>query len=96
MLKHFHYASVNFKKQANGDRLVITGEITNASMQNYQAVLFRIFLFLKKRPLYITSITINGFSGGQTRGFEKLIEELEYSKVMGSIAGCEIVAETAY
>ncbi|MFA5410698.1 MAG: hypothetical protein WC321_02415 [Candidatus Omnitrophota bacterium] len=96
MLKHFHYSNVTFKKQANGDRLVINGEITNASLQNYQAVLFRIFLYLKKRPLYIASITINGFNGGQTRGFEQLIEDLEYSKVIGSIVGCEIVAETAY
>jgi len=75
---------------------VVKGEITNNAGRSYQAVVFRIVVFLKSVPVGSSSFTINGFFNGQTRTFEKKIEELEYSSLVKDALNYEIYAESAY
>lgn len=96
MLRNFYYTNITFHKQEHGPGLVVKGEITNRSGKNWSAVVFRIILFIKTIPIGNATFTINGFSNGQMRRFEKQIGELEHSKVIKDITRCEICAESGY
>lgn len=75
---------------------MFTGEVTNNSGKNYNAVVFRIVLFIKSIPICNSTFVINGFLNGQTRKFEQQAGELEYKKVAKEISKYEIFAESAY
>jgi len=96
MWGNFYYDKVEFKKHKQGDWLVATGEMTNRSGKNYNAVVFRIILFIGNIPIGNAVITIRSFRNGQTRRFEKQIGELEYSKVVREISRYEIYPESSY
>jgi hypothetical protein len=96
MLRNFNYANIEFKKQHDGDGLVICGQITNKSGRNYHSVVFRVTVFTKSIPVGSAVVTINGFMNGQTRLFERQVGELNYSKVISRITNHEIYAESAY
>jgi len=96
MLRSFYPRNISFKRHEQEDWLVVTGEITNNSGRNYNAVVFRMVVFIKSTPIGNAAITINGFYNGQTRTFERQIEELGYSKVVNEITRCEVYAESAY
>jgi len=96
MLRSFYPRNITFKRHGQEDWLMVKGEITNSSGKNYNAVVFRIVVFIKSTPIGSAAVTINGFYNGQTRTFEKQIEELGYSKVANEITRCEIYAESAY
>ena len=71
MLRGFHYADVTLKRQVDGQGMLVTGEIINKSGKNYNAVAFRIILFIKDIFIGSATVTINGFCTGQRRRFEK-------------------------
>lgn len=96
MFKNFDYRNVGFKKDDQEDWLVATGEITNKSGRNYNAIVFRLILFIKSIPIGNAMITINGFHNGQTKRFEKRVGELEYRRVNEQITHYEIYPEGAY
>lgn len=96
MFKNFDYRNVGFKKDPEGDGLVIYGDIINKSGRNYHAVVFRIIVFIKSTPIGSIATTINGFAHNQTKKFEKKVAELEYSKVISAISHYEIYPESAY
>lgn len=92
---NFSYKNIEFKKHATEKWFIITGEIINNSGRNFNAVVFRIILFIKNIPVGNTVITINGFYAGQTRTFETQIGELDY-RIIPEITRCEIYAESTY
>jgi len=96
MWRGFRYDNISFKKDTEGDRLVVSGEITNISGKNYNAVVFRLILFIKGAPIGNIIITIHGFRSGQTKRFEKRTGDLEYSKVAKEISRYEIYPESGY
>lgn len=89
MWRNFRYDSIDFKRHTEGDWLVVTGEITNISGRDYNAVSFRVILFTRDIPIGNTIITLHGFRKGQTRCFEKRVEELGYDKVVKSYFSCK-------
>lgn len=96
MWRGFRYDNAGFKKDTEGDRLVVSGEITNTSGKKYNAVVFRLILFIKDIPISNTVITIHGFRSGQTKRFEKRAGDLEYSRVAKEISRYEIYPESGY
>lgn len=96
MIRNFVYNNVTFKKYDQDIWLVVKGDITNRSGKSYHAVVFRIVLFINALPICNTVVTINGFHNGQTRTFEKPIQEIEYTKVVDKITKYDIYAESAY
>lgn len=96
MVGIFDFKNIEFKKHEQEDSLVVTGEIANRSGKSYNAVAFRIIVFLKNIPIGNATFTINAFSMGQTKKFTKQIGGLAYSAVIKDINRCEIYAESAY
>jgi len=98
MIKNFFVNNVTFRKQDLGEGLIVSGEIANKTGKNFQSVVFRIVIFVKNKslPAGRTLLTINGFSTGQVRVFEKKMEDLAYNEVINSITNCEILVESAY
>ena len=96
MAQLFTYKNINFKKHGASESLVVTGDIVNRSGRNYNAVVFRMVLFVKNTPVGSEVVTINGFLNGQTRSFEKEVGDLDYSRIASSITQCDIYAESAY
>lgn len=96
MFKNFDYRNIAFKKEAEGDGLVVSGDIINKSGRSYHAVVFRIIIFIKSTPIGSASIIVNGFTNNKTKKFEKKIAELSYSKVSKDITHHEIYPESAY
>jgi len=96
MWANFYYDKIEFKKHEQGDWLVATGEITNRAGKNYNAVVFRLIIFIGDISVGNTVITIHGFHSGQKRRFEKQVGELEYSKVIKKISRYEIYPESGY
>ncbi len=92
---NFSYNNFKFKKHEAENWLIITGEITNNSGKNYNAVVFRLVVFIKAIPIANAAIIINGFYAGQTRTFESRVAELEY-KIIPEITRYDIYAESAY
>lgn len=91
----FSYDNVHFKKHEQENWLMVTGEITNDSGKNYNAVVFRMVLFIKSIPIGNISINVKGFHAGQTKTFEVQMGELEYS-LIPQISRYEIYPESAY
>jgi hypothetical protein len=96
MMKNFRYQNITYKKEHQGDGLMISGEISNASGRSYNSVVFRIVLFIKSIPIGNAVITINGFINGQTRTFEKRVGDLAYNKVIQEITNYDIYPESGY
>ncbi len=92
---NFAYNNVKFQKHTQENWLVVTGEITNNAGKNFNAVVFRLVVFVKAIPVANMVIAINGFFAGQTRIFETRVAELEY-KIIPEISRYEIYAESAY
>jgi benzoyl-CoA reductase/2-hydroxyglutaryl-CoA dehydratase subunit BcrC/BadD/HgdB len=95
-MPNFNYYNINIVKSGSGSHLVVRGEIENRSGRNYNAVAMRIILFIKSIPIANTVLVVNGLSAGQTKNFEKQIEELDYNKVSKDITRHEIYIESAY
>lgn len=74
---------------------MVTGEITNNTSKNYNAVVFRLVVFIKTIPIANVAIIINGFYANQTKTFEAKVGELEY-KIIPEITRYDIYAESAY
>ncbi len=92
---NFTYGNVKFRKQEEGFGLMMEGEITNNSGRSFDSVVFRIVVFIKTVPIASIALTINGFAIGQTKTFERRVEELEY-KITPEITRYEIYPESAY
>ena len=92
---NFTYGNVKFKRQEEGTGLMMTVEITNNSGRNFNSVVFRIVVFIKTMPIASLALTVNGFAMGQTKVFERRIEELEY-KITPEITRYEVYPESAY
>ncbi|MGD0336072.1 MAG: hypothetical protein ABSB18_03120 [Candidatus Omnitrophota bacterium] len=93
---NFTYSNIRFTKDAAGNWLNVEGEIQNLTNKNYNAVAFRIVLFLNNTPAANAVLVINGFPAMQSRYFEQKIEELDYSDQIKEMLRCEIYPETAY
>ncbi|MFA4842695.1 MAG: hypothetical protein WC658_02550 [Candidatus Omnitrophota bacterium] len=96
MIRNFRYQNITYKKETEGNGLMVKGEITNNSGRSYNSVVFRLVLFIKSVPIGSAGITINGFVSGQTRTFEKKVAELEYNHVIKDITNYDIYAESGY
>jgi hypothetical protein len=95
MIRHFEYNNIEFKKHEEG-WLVVKGEVTNSSGKNYHAVVFKIIMYMRNIPIGNTGLTIKGFYSGQTKIFEKQVEELKYDAVMHHKPTCQIFVESGY
>jgi len=99
MAIRFSYNNFSFKQDFEEATLVVTGEITNESGKDFNAVLFKMTLFVKNRHLGNLSITMNGFRNGQTKTFRKSIGEAELGlglKIATELIRYEIYPESAY
>jgi len=95
MLRNFLSTNIIYEKDKISNSAVITGEITNRSGKDYNAVVFKIILFIREKPVGHGMMTINGFSNGETKVFSKLIREADFRHITQS-ARTEIIAESAY
>lgn len=95
-MPNFEYYNVNFSRAYKSKFLMIRGDITNKSGRDYNAVAIRIVLFNKNIPVINTVIVVNGVLNGQTKTFEKFIEEVEYDKIAQSITRYEVCTDSAY
>jgi hypothetical protein len=95
MLRNFLVTNILFEKDKISNSLVVTGEITNKTGKDYSAVVFRVIVFIREKPMGHTMMTLNGFSNGETKMFAKLVREVDFRKITQS-ARCEIIAESAY
>jgi len=96
MERYFEYHNVKFKKHERGNWAVVRGEITNKSGRDYSSVVFRIIVFKRSIPISSVIFALNGFISGQTRLFEKYIEDLDYYKLLQDMTNYELYAESAY
>ena len=92
----FDYRNVEYKMESPGEGLLIQGEISNRSGQNFNSIVFRIVVFAKNIPLGNTTFTINGFPTRQTRYFETCIKDITDTKIVNSISRWEIYPESGY
>jgi hypothetical protein len=92
---NFAYKNVEFKKHEKESWAVVRGEIHNNSGSNYNAVAFRLIIFIKGQHLINMIVTINNFGAGKTKVFEKNIQSLDH-KLIDSILRFEIHPEGAY
>jgi hypothetical protein len=60
------------------------------------AIAIRIILFIKSIPIANTVVVVNGLAAGQTKSFEKYIEELDFNKVGKDITRFEVYIESTY
>jgi hypothetical protein len=102
MAMRFLYNNISFKPGSNNNdegSLVVTGEITNDSGRDFNAVVFKMVLFIKTRCIGHLTITMNGFRNGQTKTFREMVSELELVpgfKIMPELIRYEIYPESAY
>jgi len=95
MTRRFDYHSIEFKRHSDG-WLVVKGEIINNSGKNFHSVVFRIVVYMRSIPIANTNLVIKGFYSGQTRDFEKQVEELKYDSVIAHDPTCQIFVESGY
>jgi len=95
MVRRFDFNNIDFKRDSEG-WLIISGDILNSSGKNYNSVVFRLVIYIKTIPIGNTTLTIRGFYNGQTKTFEKKIEELKYDAVIGQRPTCQMYLESAY
>ena len=96
MLRNFYFNNITYQKDHRRNLLMVRGQISNGSGRNYDAVVFRMVVFVKNNPVSSKSFAINGFRAGQERAFEQTIEEAPYDEVMDQLLSCEIYAESGY
>lgn len=70
MAMRFLYNDINFTQDAQEAALIVTGNITNNSGKDFNAVVFRMALFIKTRCIGHLTITMNGFRNGQTKNLQ--------------------------
>ena len=92
---NFPYNNFKFKKHEQESYLMVTGEITNNTGRNYNAVVFRMVVFIKTIPIANVAIIVNGFYANQTKPVEVRVGELEY-RIIPEITRYDIYAESAY
>jgi hypothetical protein len=95
-MPRFDFYNVKIEKAEGSNDLIIKGEITNRSGRSYNAVAIRAILFVKNIQIVNAVVVVNGLLVGQTKRFEKTIEELEYDKVYKDITRYEMYIESAY
>ncbi|MFH0762834.1 MAG: hypothetical protein V1925_02965 [Candidatus Omnitrophota bacterium] len=95
-MPNFNFYNVTFARAKNSDQLLIRGEIQNRSVKSYAAVAIRIICFNKSIPLTNTVIVVNGVPAGQTKLFDKRVEDLTYDRAMQTMTRHEIFIESAY
>ena len=83
-------------KDETGNWLKVTGELQNCTNKSFNAVVFRITIFINNVPTAHTTVTINGFDINQARYFEKNIEDVSYSDGLKTALRCEIYPESVY
>ena len=64
--------------------------------RDFNAVVFRIIVFVSSIPKANVTLTINGFPAKQSHYFEKEIEDIIYSEELKKAIRCEIYPESAY
>jgi hypothetical protein len=92
---NFAYKNILFQKHEKESWTVVKGEIHNGSSANYHAVAFRIIIFIKGQHLINMVVTVNNFSAGKTKTFERNIQTLDHT-LIDSILRYEIHAEGSY
>jgi hypothetical protein len=95
----FFYNNVSFKQAADEGSFVVTGEITNNSGKDFNAVVFRTVLFIKTICIGRLTITMNGFRNGQTKTFRESVSDFESRisfKITPEVIRYEICPESAY
>lgn len=95
-MANFNFYNVEVIKAEGTNQVVVKGDIENRSGKNYSAVAVRVVLFVKNIPVANTVLVVNGLGMGRTKGFEKVIEELEFDKIAQDINRHEIYVESAY
>ncbi len=93
---NFRYINIKFVKDKAGNCMKLTGEIQNCMSKNFNAVAFRITIFLDNEPVANTVLIISGFGANQVRTFEQKIEEVKYSYEFKKKLRCEIYPESVY
>jgi len=97
MAMRFLYNDINFTQDAQEASLVVTGNITNNSGKDFNAVVFRMTLFIKTKCIGNLTITMNGFRNGQTKTFRESVSELGLGlKILPEAIRHEIFPESAY
>ena len=95
MVRRFDYHNIEFKRDSSGS-LLVKGEIVNNSGKNFHAVVFRIVIYMRSIPIGNSNVAIKGFYNGQTKVFEKQIEELHYDSVIAQRPTCQVFVESGY
>ena len=93
---NIRFYNVTISKAESNNQIVVRGDVENGTGRNYNAVAIRIVLFIKNIPVVNTVTVVNGLSMGRTKGFEKIVEDLDYNLVGKDINRYEVYAESAY
>lgn len=93
---NFRYTNIKFLNDKAGSCLKVTGDLQNCTNKSFNAVAFRITIFLNNVSMAHTTLTINGFGVNQVRSFEERIEDVKYSSGFLTALRCEIYMESAY
>lgn len=95
-MPNFNFYNISFARAEHSNQLLVRGEIQNRSGRSYAAVAIRVILFNKNIPLVSTVIVVNGLPDGQSKSFDKRIEEVTYDKALKIMTRNEILVESAY
>jgi len=93
----FLYNNVCFLQNPRDNSLVVKGEILNMSTKSFNAIVFRIIIFVGNKPSGHICVTFRGFYPGQSKVFEESLRCLGLSPAIGpSVLSCEIFPESSY
>jgi hypothetical protein len=95
-MPNFNFYNVDIRKADSGNQVMVRGDIENRSGRNYNAVAIRIILFINNIPIANTVAVVNGLPNTATKGFEKQLDELDFTQVGKDINRYEVFAEQAY
>ena len=93
---NIRFYNVTISKAESNNQIVVRGDVENGTGRNYNAVAIRIVLFIKNIPVVNTVTVVNGLAMGRTKGFEKIVEDLDFTLVGKDINRYEVYAESAY
>ena len=93
----FLYNNVRFLQNPRDNSLMVKGEILNMSTKSFNAIVFRIVVFVSNKPSGHLCITFRGFYPGQTKVFEESLRCLGLSPATAlNVLSCEIFPESSY
>jgi len=95
-MPNINFYNFTIDKSETSNQIVVRGDVENRSGRNYSAIAIRIVLFVKNIPVANVVTVVNGLPNSATKGFEKQIEDLDFTQVGKDINRYDLYVENAY